>query len=348
LYVGLIDDKCVHAANRIDEFNILGFPTTYFDGGYRISWGGYSDTTFQQAWFEAIIDTCGMRVVNDLDVTVTADWIGDATMDIDVSVMNNDTTDYGGRIRVYVTETVSSMGWNDTWSPPRPYTYTFLDYAFNEDITIGAGGTWNDSTTWVGYDHNDGHGNDFGIITPNNVTVVAAVFDSTWHQGYSYTPPQNPFDAYYVDEAVKTTPTISELIVDDEHSQFFVYKGDEWNERNITGAWDGRAHYRAAGTGDNWVAWKVDQIIEPGNYDVYTWKFEHDYSALMATDAQFTVKDMNGAAGWIYLDQSTAGDEWQYLGNFDFNNGSPQGVVVTDNASGFVLADAIRLVNTAK
>ena len=30
--------------------------------------------------------------------------------------------------------------------------------------------------------------------------VIAAVFNSEWHQGYSYPPNQYPFDAYYVDD----------------------------------------------------------------------------------------------------------------------------------------------------
>jgi hypothetical protein len=348
VYVGLIDDKCTHAANRVDEFNLYGFPTTYFDGGLRVGLGGYSDTTWQQNWFEAVIDTCGARPVNDLDVTVTVDWVGDAAMDIDVAVTNNEATGYSGRIRVYVTETVSSMGWNDSWSPPRPYTYTFLDYAFNEDIAIGAGGTWNGSTTWVGYDHNDGHGNDFGIITPNNVTVVAAVFDDTWHQGYSYPPSGYPFDAYYVDEAAKATPTISELVVDDEHNQFMIFKGEEWNTVNYPDANAGSTHYISGSgkLGDNIVAWRVDQIITPGTYDVYAWKFDHPWSSQMATDAQFIVKDKYGIAGLVTVDQSTAGDEWISLGSYEFSNTGVQGVGISDDANGIVAADAIKFVYT--
>ena len=41
----------------------------------------------------------------------------------------------------------------------------------------------------------------FPSVTKSNTFVIAAVFNDEWHQGYSY-PPNNPFDAYYVDEAV--------------------------------------------------------------------------------------------------------------------------------------------------
>jgi hypothetical protein len=255
VYVSLVDDKCTHAASRVDEFNLYGFPTMYFDGGYQVRVGAYSDTTTQQSWYETAIIQSGNRAVNDIDLTVTADWVGDATMDIDVAVTNNEATSYGAYIKVYVTETVSSMGWRDSWG--REETKAFLDYAFNEEISIGAGGTWEGSTTWVGYDHNDGHGNDFGIITPNNVTVVAAVFDTTWHQGVSYDNPYRPFDAYYVDEAAETTPTISELIVDDEHNQFFVYKGDDWSTVDYPDANSGSTHY-ISGSGKLWeiILWR--------------------------------------------------------------------------------------------
>jgi hypothetical protein len=135
-------------------------------------------------------------------------------------------------------------------------------------------------------------------------------------------------------------------VIDDTDDQFFTFRGSDWNEINIAGAWDGSTHFRPPGTGGNWVAWRVDQLVEPGNYDVYAWKFEHPYSALMATNAQYMVKDKYGLSGWIFKDQSTAGDEWLYLGNFDFDNGSMQGIALTDNANGFVIADAIKFVNT--
>ncbi len=79
-------------------------------------------------------------------------------------------------------------------------------------------------------------------------------------------------------------------------------------------------------------------------YDVYTWKFDHPFSDLMATDARFIVKDRNGISGIVSVDQSTAGDEWIFLGNYEFDGSSVQGVGVTDEADGYVIADAVRLV----
>jgi len=86
------------------------------------------------------------------------------------------------------------MGWGK-------YNFPFLAYAFAESVYIDTGSIWEDSTIWDGNEHYDGHGNDFGGITQENIAIIAAVFNPEWHQGYAYTPPQNPFDAYYVDAA---------------------------------------------------------------------------------------------------------------------------------------------------
>jgi hypothetical protein len=209
-YVSLVDDRDTHAAARVNEYNLYGFPTAYFDGGYRVDVGAYTNYSQQQSWYEATISQCGNRAVPNIDVTVTADWVGDATLAIDATVLNNEATQYDGHIRVYVTENESSMGWHDTAGDP--YTFAFLDYAFNQDISIAPGGTWTGSVTWDGHNYNDGHGNDFGKITPNNITVIAGVFNSQWHQGYSNPPYGNPFDAYSSRPArARRSPNLSSM-----------------------------------------------------------------------------------------------------------------------------------------
>jgi len=195
--VSLVANKNTHAADRlVNDYNIYGVPTVFWDGGYEVDPGAGS-VPGAEAAYRSSINACGNRAVPDLDVDVSVEWLGNATMNIEVTVQNNETSDYKGHIRVYVTEIASSMGWNDTWG--YPYTFAFLDYAFNEAIQVNASDTWQQNTIWNGNDHNDGHGNNFGGITLDNIMVIAAVFNPEWHQGYAY-PPYNPFDAYYVDE----------------------------------------------------------------------------------------------------------------------------------------------------
>jgi hypothetical protein len=122
-------------------------------------------------------------------------------MDISVSVKNNEAVPYGGYLRVYVTEIESSLNWKDTTG--HPYTFPFLDYAFNQPITMTSGQSWENSITWDGHNYNNGLGVNFGSIQYGNIAVIAAVFNNTWHQGYADpdTPTDpHPFDAYYVDD----------------------------------------------------------------------------------------------------------------------------------------------------
>jgi glutaredoxin len=196
-YTTLVDDKNTHAAARILEYNLQGFPTVFFDGGNNVQVGGYSGN---EADYRAAIVSTGARTVSNIDVSLNVNWLGDGTMDIEASVQNNEATQYNGRIRVYVTEIGSTLGWKDTTG--HVYTFPFLDYAFNQAITINAGNTWTNSIEWDGHDYNDGNGHNFGNILYGNIEVIAVVFNSQLHQGYSDPPSGGPFDAYWVDDAV--------------------------------------------------------------------------------------------------------------------------------------------------
>ncbi len=209
-YVSLVEDKNVNAHERtFTDFNINAFPTVMFDGGLAISVGAGS-VAATQAEYTSIINTCGSRAVPDIDLILSFDWLGDSRMNVKVVVRNNDISDYSGYLKVYVTETFSSMGWR--YSDNTPYTFPFLDYAFNESVYVPAGNSFQDSTIWDGNEHADGYGNYFNNLTPGNITLIGAVFDPEAHPTYSYPPDYYPFNAFYVDEAtavwINTPPNI--------------------------------------------------------------------------------------------------------------------------------------------
>lgn len=135
-----------------------------------------------------------------------------------------------------------------------------------------------------------------------------------------------------------------ELFYDNENPEFVILYGP-WMEADHPSAYNGSARFTGPGTGTKVAGWRVDESITPGTYDVYTWKFEHDYMHLMATDVHYKVFDASGVTDWILVDQSAPGDEWIYLGQFEFDNSSIQGVLITDEADGFVIADAVKLVS---
>jgi glutaredoxin len=194
-YTTLVDDKNTHAHSRIIDYNVVGFPSVFFDGGNIVQVGGY---TGNEADYRASIVSTGARTVKNIDVSLDVTWLGDAAMTIEASVKNNEATQYSGHIRVYITEIGSTMGWKDTTG--HVYTFPFLDYAVNQDISITSGNTWTQTTTWDGHDYNDGHGNSFGNILYGNIEVLAVVFNSQAHQGYADPPSGNPFTAYWVDD----------------------------------------------------------------------------------------------------------------------------------------------------
>ncbi len=195
-YITLIQDVNTHAAARINDYNIIAYPTVAFDYGYNVTVGGYDGV---EAEYRTAINECGARTVADIDVTLDVLWLGDATMDISVKIKNNEATPYTGHLHVYVCEIESSLGWNDTTG--HPYTLPFLDYAINEQVSsIPSGDVYENAITWDGHDYTSGYGVDFGTIQYGNIAVIAAVFNNTWHQGYSKPPGHCPFDAYYVDE----------------------------------------------------------------------------------------------------------------------------------------------------
>jgi glutaredoxin len=175
-YVSLVDDKNIHADARNTEMGITGFPTVWWDGKYRTNIGAGSIPSAMAAYNASIL-ACGARTVPNIDLTVHALWLGSATMSITVTLTNYETSTYTGYLRCYVTEIVSSMGWIDTAG--NPYTFPFLDYAFNQIISAPGGGTWSNTVTWVGADHTDGYGHTFSGITQANTFIVAAVFASS-------------------------------------------------------------------------------------------------------------------------------------------------------------------------
>lgn len=186
---------------RGDDFNLYWVPTLYFDGGYIVHVGGGSGAKLQYAQH---VDNCGAQPVEDIDLDVSVQWMGKATMRITATIKNNDIRTYNGHIRVFVTEIVSTLGWKDTKGAN--YTHPFLDYAFDEVVSIPAFDTWEKSVVWDGMLHNNGKGQNYGGITYDNVRVVGAVYGDDFIVNYSDPPNKQPFKAYLVDEADGARP----------------------------------------------------------------------------------------------------------------------------------------------
>jgi hypothetical protein len=152
-------------------------PKNIMDGDYQRI-GNNSET------FIEYLNDCGNRAVADLTASMTLLWLGDATIQVNIYIKNNEATQYNGHIRASITEIVSR--YNTYYG--EPYHFGFLGFAFDMDIAITAGGTYTNSMTWNGNEHQDNHGNDFGDIDPENIQVIMGVLND---------------DDGYVDETVK-------------------------------------------------------------------------------------------------------------------------------------------------
>jgi len=195
------------------------------------------------------------------------------------------------------------------------------------------------------------------------ITVYAWDFENdgeydAWGEDVDH--PFNPADTYTVklwiqdndgntDEVFKTI-TVQRcdddtIYIDDEDPEFYILSG-EWSQTDHPDAFGNSARYTTAGDGSKKAAWRVDTRVAPGTYDLFVSKFDHKYSDSMATNARYKVFHKNGVSNWIFVDQSTPNDEYIFLGSFEFDNSSPQGVKTTDNVNGVLIVDAIALVYT--
>lgn len=179
-YVSLVCDKNGKASSRASQLGLTGYPTLFWDGGYRKDVGAGSVAGAKAAYTYSI-NSCGSRSVKDIDASISVSWLGGTKINVDVSVENNEGSTYNGYIRAYIVELESSMGWIDSGGVT--YTMAFLDYAFDESISMSGGGSWSDSTTWDGSSHG------FNSVSEDNIMVIAAIFSSN-----------------YVDETVAATP----------------------------------------------------------------------------------------------------------------------------------------------
>ncbi len=151
-----------------ESYGIGGYPTSISDGDYQRIIGNYPGK------LPDVLDECGSREVVDITANITLSWLGNATIQVNITIQNNESIQYNGHIRAFITEIVSRY---DTFGGD-PYHFGFLDYAFDKDIFIDAGEEYVNSAVWNGNEHEDKHGNDFGDITKNNTQVTLVIYNS--------------------------------------------------------------------------------------------------------------------------------------------------------------------------
>jgi len=128
---------------------------------------------------------------------------------------------YKGHLRIYIVEPESRWDNYDD----EPYHYGFLDYAFNDVISIDYLDTYSETIIW------NGNQNDYGDIEESNIMVFAAIFNPEINKAYAEPPLGGAFEAHYVDAAAGVKPgnTDSNVVNENFTHTVFVEEGtDTW------------------------------------------------------------------------------------------------------------------------
>ena len=85
-YVALVTDMNSDAQARINQYNLGGYPTSFFDGGYKVLVGGESS----ESPYRSRIRSSGKRDVHELNLSLSLEWLGGGNIQIDISITNNE------------------------------------------------------------------------------------------------------------------------------------------------------------------------------------------------------------------------------------------------------------------
>jgi hypothetical protein len=150
-------------------------------------------------------------------------------------------------------------------------------------------------------------------------------------------------NGYVIADAMYVKVATGQVVVD--NGQYgYAETGTGWTSFNDPNAFNGNERYAAPGVGANTATWSVPDLAA-GTYNVQV-----DWTAYAnrATNATYQVFDGATLLGTVTVNQQVAptggstvnGVTFQSLGHFAINSGTLR-VVLTDNANGYVIADAM-------
>lgn len=181
-YISLVEDKNSKAKERLEEYNIYGYPTVYIDGGYEVVVGSNKDKSL----FEEKIDTASKRDVSQIKLNLTSEYVKeDNEIKISANILNFEETDYKGDFKVYLTQRISS--WQDYEG--KGYHFGFLNYVIDQKIEIPSEEEVLISKSF-----------DASSYDIENLMLVGVIFNSEKIEKYSNPADNdNSFDAQYAD-----------------------------------------------------------------------------------------------------------------------------------------------------
>jgi hypothetical protein len=137
------------------------------------------------------------------------------------------------------------------------------------------------------------------------------------------------------------TPTVEEIIIDNQDPEFSTVGFWNTNSNSSYPFYGADFRYSSSRDGSNQATFRPE-ILSAGEYEVSFWFLS---SSRMSVDVPYTINHSSGSTT-IRVDQngSVGGGYWYTLGTFTFDAGTAGSIVISNDASDLVPADAVRLV----
>ncbi len=167
-------------------------------------------------------------------------------------------------------------------------------------------------------------------------TLTSAGGSSSRTQGWAYYP-----DGSLQARSDDGVPVGAHVVVADDSDSQTVSAAGTWATASATGqqGYDHRVH--VAGTSTDTFTWTLN-IPQDGSYTAYA---KYPTTSGASTAAKYTVTHDGGTTAKT-VDQTTGGGTWVSLGSFAFKRGNTSRITLGTDASGKVVADAVKIVRT--
>ncbi|MFE5594053.1 DNRLRE domain-containing protein, partial [Streptomyces sp. NPDC056549] len=167
-------------------------------------------------------------------------------------------------------------------------------------------------------------------------TLASAGGSSSRTQGWAYYP-----DGSLQARSDDGVPVGAHVVVADDSDTQTVAATGTWATASATGqqGYDHRTH--AAGTSTDTFTWTLN-VPQDGTYTAYA---KYPTTSGASTAAKYTVTHDAGTTAKT-VNQTTGGGTWVSLGSFAFKQGNASKITLGTDASGKVVADAVKIVRT--
>ena len=216
---------------------------------------------------------------------------------------------------------------------------SYFDDVQVEDLAAG--------TVILSEDFDDGNIIGWSITDGGTISWPSAWSATTGTLIQSSNVHSNPTDAASLDKLgtyalyVDTVWTDYRVVVDNTDTagtNFFSAVGSWTSSTNVPGFIGPNYQYAAAGDGSKTATWTIE-INQAGDYEVAA---RWTSSSNRAPDAPYTILNNGNVLGVVLVDQRVNGGAFVSLGTFALDVGTLE-VELTNSASNFVIADAVRV-----